>query len=85
VKILTANIPRHRGRQSALYIGIAIIVVVVVVVSIALATRNVPHTYSDYPPTNVTIPPTSTLAAEQPYIMAVTDWGINPDSIEINT
>ena len=83
MKTLTVNIPRHRGRRAALYIGITIIVVVVVAISIALATQSSTHPYTNYPPTNVTASPTSTFAEEQPYIMAVNDLGINPDSLEI--
>lgn len=79
MKILT-DIPRHRGRRAVLYVGIAILVVAIVVVSIALATQNSPHPYTNYPPTNITTSPTSTLAAEQPFAMAVNDLGINPDS-----
>ncbi len=71
--------PRHRSSRAVLYIGIAIVVVAVVVVSIALATQSSTHPYTNYPP-NFTVSPTSTLVAEQPYIMAVNDLGINPNS-----
>jgi uncharacterized membrane protein len=67
------SIPRHRGRLAVLYVGIVVIVVVAVVVGIALMT-NAPHPFGEVP-VNVTTSPTSRLAADQPYVIAMNDVG----------
>jgi hypothetical protein len=85
--ILTVNIPRYRGRQSALYIGVIIVIAIVVIISAILLSNPVFHPPASSAGQNNTSTAsparTSTLKVGQSYTMAINNFDSKPNVPEI--